>query len=149
MNTSKTFELPIKLEGILFTLVDKQIKFLLLKRSPEDGGFWQPLTGTLDSDESLISCLKREVSEEIGVKESQIQEITDMFYSFTWEKKGKLIYEYVYGVRLNPEQVITLSTEHTEYKWCDFDQAIELLTKDNNKNAFKEFINFYQHKQLK
>ena len=106
---TKVFELPIKIQGILFAKVGVEIKFLLLKRSPEDGGFWQAMTGTLDSNENMITCLKREVEEEIGVKSENIKSITDMFYSFTWEKKGKLIYEYVYGVELDPNQIITLS----------------------------------------
>lgn len=139
---NQVFELPIKVQGVLFAKVGAGLKFLLLKRSPEDGGFWQAMTGTLDSNENMITCLKREVEEEIGVKNEKIKSITDMFYSFTWEKKEKLIYEYVYGVELNSDQVITLSEEHTEYKWCSFDDALELLEKDNNKNAFREFVNF-------
>lgn len=141
---NQVFELPIKVQGILFAKVEAGLKFLLLKRSLEDGGFWQAMTGTLDSNENMITCLNREVEEEIGVKREWIKSITDMFFSFTWEKKGKLIYEYVYGVELEPEQTITLSEEHTEYKWCSFDDALELLEKDNNKNAFKEFAEYYK-----
>ena len=48
---------------------DKEPIFLLLKRTPQDGGFWQPLTGTVEDGEKLSDCLKRELNEETGIKD--------------------------------------------------------------------------------
>lgn len=135
-------DLPIKVEAILFSKKDGGYKFLLLKRCPEDGGFWQPLTGTLEDGEKLMDCLKREILEEIGLE--KIKNVTDEIFRFDWKnKKGQAIVELVYGVELNPDDQIKLSNEHTDYQWCDFDQALNIMEKENNKNSFKEFSKIF------
>lgn len=134
------FKLPIKFEGILFCKKDGEFKFLLVKRIPEDGGFWQPITGTLESNESLTECIYREIEEEININKNQITSITDMFYQFTWMKnKDTQISEYVFGVELPDTIDIKLGNEHDDYRWCSYDEAQEILEKDNNKKAFMEF----------
>ena len=135
----KTRELPIKLEGILFTRVDDEIKYLVLHRRPEEGNFWQPLTGTLNSDESIIDCLYREIEEELGFGKTEVIGLTDEVYRFEWKRGDQTILEFVYGVELSFDQNITLSNEHDEYKWCSFDEAISILGRDNNKKAFEAF----------
>jgi dATP pyrophosphohydrolase len=135
----KTRELPIKLEGILFTRVDDEIKYLVLHRRPEEGNFWQPLTGTLNSDESIIDCLYREIAEELGFGKMEVVGLTDEVYRFEWKRDDQTFLEFVYGVELSFEQNITLSNEHDEYKWCSFDEAISILGRDNNKKAFEAF----------
>lgn len=136
---SKVFELPIKVEAIPYVKKGDGYKFLIIKRVSEDGGFWQPVTGTVESSESLVDCVYREIAEEIGVQKEKALGISDMFYAFSWKKGDRLIYEYVYGVELKREIKVNLSFEHDDYRWCGFDEAIEALEKDNNKKAYQEF----------
>ncbi len=135
----KTTELPIKLEGILFAKTGGEIKYLVLHRRPEEGNFWQPLTGTLNSDESIIECLYREIKEEIGLSKLEIIDLTDEVYRFEWKRNEETILEFVYGVELNFDQNIILSNEHDQYRWCSSDEAISILDKENNKKAFEVF----------
>lgn len=137
----KIIELPIKLEGILFARTNNEIKYLVLHRRPEEGNFWQPLTGTLESNESIIDCLYREIEEELGLNKTEIVDLTDEVYRFEWKRGDQTILEFVYGVELSFDQNITLSSEHDEFKWCSFDEAISILGRDNNKKAFKAFQN--------
>ena len=130
-------ELPIKVEGILFCRFNNTYQFLLLKRMPEDGGFWQPLTGTLEFDESLHDCLLRELTEEIGISEPTV--ITEEVYRFSWVKEDYTIVELVYGVELPYDAPIILSHEHDAYTWVSYEEAMASLAKDNNKRAFQEF----------
>lgn len=129
-------ELPIKVELIVFAHVENTLRFLLLKRSPEEGGFWQPVTGTLEMNESLRQCMRRELKEETGIK--KITHISDEVYRFSWNKGDEIIVEMVYGVKVH-YQSITISAEHTDYQWCDFDTALRFLEKENNKEAFLRF----------
>ena len=131
-------ELPIKVESIVFSRNGDTCSFLLLKRSLEDGGFWQPITGTLEMDESIRQCLLRELEEETGIRE--VIHVSEEIHRFSWQKKDYTVVEMVYGVEV-PHQEITLSSEHTEYRWCNFDEAMQLLEKENNKNAFLSFKN--------
>lgn len=131
-------ELPIKLEGILFSKAHGKYEFLILKRTPEDGDFWQPLTGTLKNGEKLEDCLLRELQEETGIQKPV--SITDEVWRFDWRKGENAIIEFVFGIEIDRNAEITLSKdEHSEYKWCSFDEAVEMLGRDNNKKAFQEF----------
>jgi len=132
-------DLPIKVEGVLFAIKDGEHSFLILKRTPEEGGFWQPLTGTVEDGERIQECLLRELKEETGI-ENPVK-VTEKIWSFDWRNKhDEAIVEFVYGIELNPESEVTISpAEHSEYKWCSFDEAVELLGRDNNKKAFVQF----------
>ncbi len=132
-------ELPIKVEGVLFSKVDGRFQFLLIKRSIEDGGFWQPLTGTLEDGEKVLDCLRRELIEEIGTENPK--EISEDFFRFDWKnKRGETIVELVYGVELEPNSKVVLSHEHTDYKWCEYEEAIQLLGRENNKKSLEAFV---------
>lgn len=130
-------ELPIKIEGILFAKDVNTYKYLILKRTEEDGGFWQPLTGTLNDDESVLDCLSREMEEEIGVKKPKniIKDVTTFDYV---DKYNRRVLEFVYGVELSFEEKITLNPEeHDEYKWVSLDEALKTLKHESNKEAFR------------
>jgi lipoyl(octanoyl) transferase len=135
----KNFKLPIRFEAIPFVKRENSFRFLLVKRVPDDGGFWQPITGTLESQESLMGCLFRELEEEVSITKAEVKNLTDMFFTFTWEKGDTKITEYVFGVELSDERPVILSDEHEDQRWCSYAEAIALLEKDNNKNAYREF----------
>ncbi len=136
----KNFDLPIKAEVIPYTNKGGDFRFLLLKRCPEDGSFWQPVTGTLESDESLVSCMSREMQEEAGISENDIFQITDLLHVFHWMKKGVYITEYVFGAELTNEIDVKLSDEHTDYKWCSYEEALASLGKAENVECYKIFM---------
>ena len=134
-------ELPIKVECIVFHGNQKDdIHVLAVKRSPEDGGFWQPITGTLHDGESLEECLIRELSEETGILVEHILEKRNFFYSFQFQKGTIWQTEFVSAVAIHPNTPIILSEEHTEYRWVSIPDALTLFPKENNKNALREFV---------
>jgi dihydroneopterin triphosphate diphosphatase len=137
MNT----ELPIKIELIVYRHTDDDPLFLLLKRSPEDGGFWQPITGTLEMNESIIDCIVREQEEETGLINPFLspQEV----YSFTWMKDSQTILELVFMAEAESDMV-RLSKEHTEYRWCSYDDALSLLRYESNRTAVSRANELYQ-----
>ena len=52
---------------IIFKKVGKDYEYLLLRRTAERGGFWQPVSGGLeDSDASQLKGAYREIDEEAG-----------------------------------------------------------------------------------
>jgi lipoyl(octanoyl) transferase len=131
-------DLPIKVNGVVYTMKEDIPYILLLKRSPEDGGFWQTLTGTLKDGEKIMACLKRELEEETGM--TAVLKVTEEIYRFGWQDKfGKANIDLVFGVEVGPRQEITLSNEHTDFLWLEFDKAFELLTKENLKNSLLAF----------
>lgn len=134
-------ELPVKVGWILYKKDEEwKILYLLLKRTEEDWGFWQYMTGTLHEGESFLGCLKREMNEEVGIVDNEIISIDPMFFSFTWNKKDwRLIHDFTYSVHISATFLPKISPlEHDEYKWEEFDDAIEILYTDNNKAALKK-----------
>ena len=132
-------DIPIKVEGIMFAKSGNDFKFLIIKRVPEDGDFWQPLTESLEDGESIEECLRRGVKEELGL--DNIKNVTERLWSFPWEnKRGEPNIDLVYGVEISKSDEIKINPEeHSEYKWCKFDEAMGLLGKENNKKAFEHF----------
>ena len=127
--------LPIQVEAIIFRKKGNKIKYLLLKRMPERNGFWQPVTGGLEEGETRTEALRREIYEETGVKNSI--RIIDSLYYFEFSDPYPN-QEYAYGVEISPSEDIVLDgKEHSEYRWCSFQEALQLLNWKENKEALR------------
>jgi 8-oxo-dGTP pyrophosphatase MutT (NUDIX family) len=138
--------LPIQIQAIVFRKINDTFEFLLLKRIPEKGGFWQSVTGGLEEGESLETALRREIKEEIGITDiKKIIRNVD-FCQFNDKahenSKGKWLSEFVFGVEIDETAKInTLNNnykEHSEFKWCSFEEVLKLLKWDSNKESLKK-----------
>jgi len=138
--------LPIQVQGILFRKINGRTQYLLLKRIPGTGGleegFWQPVTGGIEEGEKRTEALKREVSEETGIK-NFLRIIENVHYDEFWdffkrEARQCLIKEYVFGVEISSNENVAIGREHSEYRWCGFEEALKLLKWKENKEALKK-----------
>jgi len=127
--------LPIQVQGILFRKINGEIQYLLLRRIPDSGGFWQPVTGGVEEGERRIQALEREVREETGVR-NIIRIIEEVYYSEFFDPH--LLKEYVFGVEISSNEKIVIGWEHSEYRWCGFEEALKLLKWKENKEAIKK-----------
>jgi len=127
---------PIEVEAIIFRRIGNKVEYLLLKRLPMRNGFWQPVTGCVEEGETLKEALYREIREETGIK-SIIRVFDDVHY---FEFSDPNLYkEYVYGVEASLSEEIMLDPkEHSEYKWCSYQQALQLLHWKENKEALRK-----------
>jgi 8-oxo-dGTP pyrophosphatase MutT (NUDIX family) len=127
--------LPIQVEAIVFRRRRGVIEYLLLKRLPERNGFWQPMTGGVEEGETRVEALHREIGEETGIR-NLIRVIEGLFY-FEFSDPD-LNQEYVYGVEVSPSETVVLDgREHSEYRWCSFQEALQLLCWKENKEALR------------
>jgi dihydroneopterin triphosphate diphosphatase len=137
-----------QLECIVFR-TKPRIEFLLLKRIPEKGGFWQPVCGGLEpEDASLIDGAYRELEEETTVTRSDVLAVFENVHTFVMDKHyltGEPIdpvTEYVFAFEVDPEVTISIDSniypEHDEFRWVSFDEAMKLLKWENNKEAFRK-----------
>lgn len=134
-------KLPIRVNAFVYQKRDDVIEFLCIKRVPDDGGFWQTVTGTVHDDESFIGTITREIQEECGIESSEILKIEGPFYDFEWMKGEKKIREFVYAVEVKNEVSIILAPdEHDEYKWCDTDGMYKTLEKEDNVKAANKIL---------
>ncbi len=141
--------LPIEIEGILYKRTGGEIKYLLLKRHPEKGEFWQPITGGLEEGETKVEALKREIREETGIQ--SIMKIIEDVHYFEFQDPSLIEYfkrhgyvcnyakEYVFGVEVSSDENVVLDgKEHSEYRWCGFEEALMLLKWKGNEEALKK-----------
>ena len=135
--------LPIQIEAILFNRTDGKIQYLLLKRILEKGGFWQPVTGGLEEGETKIEALKREIREETGIK--NIIKIIENVHYFEF-LYPHLVKEYAFGVEVSSDERVVLDgKEHSEFKWCSFQEALRLVEWKGNKDALKKLDRILSH----
>lgn len=110
--------------------------FLMLKRTPQRGGFWQPVTGNVEEGETFENAALREVQEELGV--INIVRLIDTGYSYEFTDNGMDQFERIFGVQVPLSAEVRLSSEHTEYRWTTKDEAINSYLKyPGNKEGLR------------
>ena len=135
MAVSQYMRLPIQVEAIIFRRTNGEIEYLLLKRVPQRNGFWQPVTGGVEEGESRMETLYREIYEETGVK--NILRVIEGLHCFEFSDP-KSNQEHVYGVEISSKENIALDgEEHSEYRWCGLQEAVELLHWKENREALR------------
>ncbi|HOK63719.1 MAG TPA: NUDIX pyrophosphatase [Bacillota bacterium] len=117
-------------------------KVLILKRTPNRSGYWQPVCGGVDSGEELIEAALREIVEETGIE--NVKSIIDLEYTFTYKesKNGVLMHmqDFCFAVEVENIVDIKLSDEHEEYKWCSYSEAKAYLKWEHNLIALKKLM---------
>lgn len=108
--------------------------YLLLKRTPQLGGYWQPVTGFVEQNESKSQAALREIEEETGLKKPLHILDIDFSFSFKMENGGARCDVDVIAVEVEHTRV-ELSLEHTDYRWLGYQKARELLYWENNKKT--------------
>jgi lipoyl(octanoyl) transferase len=99
---------------------------LILRRTPERGGFAQIVTGTIEAGEGPAFAAARELREETGLEGA----VVDLGYvhAFGFGEGPEVIQEHGFGVLLPPGGTVRLDpTEHDELRWVPLDEALELL----------------------
>lgn len=128
---------------IPFRKKEGRIEYAILKR--EDMEVWQWVAGGGEEGESILESAVREASEEIGIqlgkekflKLDTITSIPVYHFKEKWDEDTYVINEYAFGVDVQNVE-IRLSDEHTDYRWCLYEDAIRFLNWDSNKTALWE-----------
>jgi|GEM_PF-1064352 len=111
-------------------VIEHSNRYLLVKRCPEDGGYWQTVTGGVEPNENLLYAVRREVQEETGLTDLSIDE--NPIHYFTWQKNDNDLIEIAYLCHTT-QDTVHLSIEHTEFTWADKQEAEAIVEKPNNK----------------
>ena len=133
----------------IFRLVDNEPIYLLLKRSPGQvyPGIWQCVTGKIEAGEKPHETALRELKEETGLTPLFIWTVDQVNHFFEAEQiRMNLI--PIFGVEVESEMV-TLSPEHTEYKWCHVNEGVDLLLWNQQKQGLKTFHQMITEKSKK
>jgi len=120
-----------------------ELQVLLLKRAPDHGGFWQPVTGSIEKGETPLGCAQREVREETSlqgaltdlrfVRDFQIgREYSKHTGPYPW-----ILREHAFAMHVHEAQVSLSPEEHEEFRWVSLAEAHDLLKWKGNRQALK------------
>ncbi len=120
---------------LTYKIKDNKVKFLIQKRKLHWIGYEFP-KGGIEGKEPDLETIKREIKEETGLK---IMKIKDFKYSgkYLYDKKIKSRPNkigqtwHLYSVEVQDGKVSIDKTEHSAYKWLDYNQARKILTHKN------------------
>jgi len=147
--------IPIQVLVYPVRKLNENWEYLMLKRVKNRGGFWQGVTGAPENVETLSEGAKRELYEETGYNPLNLIK-TDISYIIPMEDRWKDIYpegtteipEYLFIAKieeLSPPKIDPI--EHNDWKWCPYEEAMNLLTWEDNKRAL-DFVHKFLGEDL-
>ncbi|HSX28081.1 MAG TPA: NUDIX pyrophosphatase [Candidatus Saccharimonadales bacterium] len=122
---------------------DNRFEFLVIKRVPDDGGFWQPITGGIDAGETPRETVIREIAEEVGI--SELLHVSEELARHEFElDDGRRASDILHAVEVPVHAEVVLSHEHEDHHWLPLEDAIALLKFDTNKAAMRLALQYAQ-----
>ena len=119
----------------------KEVEFLLLKRNKNKlyEHLWQGVAGKIEKDEKAWETAVRELKEETGLAPQKMF-VADHVSRFYEKHKDRMNLVPVFGIEVDSKDV-TLSDEHIDYKWLDFEEAFDTLIWNGQKQGLKTVYN--------
>ncbi len=139
------FKIPI---SVLVVIHTPDLQVLLIERADRPG-FWQSVTGSLDTvDEPLVTTAVREVAEETGL-DARLYPLRNWNKQNRFEIFSRWSGRYAPGTTHNQEHVFSLELpsaipvtlapkEHLQYVWLPWQEAAEKAFSWSNAAAIRE-----------
>jgi dATP pyrophosphohydrolase len=133
--------------SVLVVVHTAEMEVLLLERAARPG-FWQSVTGSLDSqDETFESAAARELGEETGI-DAALGTLRRWNVAYTFEIYAQWRHRFAPGVTHNTEHLFSLELaepvavsvapqEHTAFAWLPWREAAEKCFSWSNRDAIR------------
>ena len=144
-------ELPFRL-GVGVVVLNKENKVFVGKRKDNPVNKWQMPQGGVDDGEDLVGAMKRELSEETGIKNIKIlkeidgwskYELPDYLLGKIWKGKYRGQKQKWFVVKfLGSDNEINLQTknpEFIEWQWIDIDSLPSVIV-DFKKKVYEGLV---------
>ncbi len=124
---------------VVYAKENKKIYYLILRRKLHWKG-WEFPKGGVRFFETKKIAVKREIKEETGLTPVKIKKF-DVSGKYEYDKeypgrKGIAGQKFfLYAVELKKEKIKIDKLEHSDYKWLEFEKAIQNLTWPNQKKS--------------
>ena len=121
---------------------ERGLEVLAIRRVPQEGGFWQPVTGRIEPDEAPAETAVRETREETGLTGdlADLGHVRDFRIApeYLGEDQGRpwLNREHAFALEIDGGTV-RLSHEHDEWAWLTPEKARETYRWNGNRRALE------------
>jgi lipoyl(octanoyl) transferase len=132
--------LPRDVAVQVFKATPEGARFLMLRRVPDRGGFWQGITGAPLPGETDMQAAIREVREETGFDVSSSVFPLRVAYSYALRPELAERWRARYGAGVHDISVVAFGAgvpngldprldpaEHDRFAWCDYREADAML----------------------
>ena len=126
-------------------LPGRKIRYAVFKREISGRFYWQAVAGGGEDNETPAETARREMREETGINpESEFIVLDSMatvpvihVCGFAWGDDVLVLPQHCFGAEVG-DTSLTLSDEHLEYRWLEYNDAHAILSWDSNRHALWE-----------
>jgi len=117
---------------VLFRKDSSKILFLLLHYP---SGHWDFVKGKMEKGESFHQTAIRETREETGITDIVFLDDFEEWIEYNFQYQGELVHKkVVFYLAETKSKEVSISHEHLDYTWMDYQTAMEKTTFDNAKS---------------
>ena len=122
--------------AVVFRRAPGGSKYLLLKYPARH---WDLPKGNIEKGEEPIQTMVREVREETGIVDLRVVPGYERKIEYFYRRDGKKVHKtVVFFLAETPVEKVTISFEHQDYGWFDYDEAIRTVTYPNARRLIRE-----------
>lgn len=148
--------LPINIQVFVVRKQGDDYQYLMLHRHKTMPNFWQPVSGGVEEFEAIEETARRELLEETGL----LTELHNIHYSYSfpvediWTSLYEWFTEHPEDLTIVVHNFVAIADsafvptidgqEHDTFKWCSFEEALQTLYWDGDKESLSRVNAFLQ-----
>jgi bis(5'-nucleosidyl)-tetraphosphatase len=129
--------------ALVYCIENQDVKFLLLRSSQ---GHWDFPKGNKEKGETNLETTRREIKEETGISDIVLSDSFEQEISYNYCRQNeKISKKVIYFLAKTKAMNVVLSSEHTDFVWELYENALKRLTYKNAKEILTQGYNFLIH----
>jgi len=122
MTINQSSKMPIKKDAVV-AIIQKEDRFLFIKRSDYIDiavGYWCPVSGRVEENETQVEALEREVMEEVGLSVKALEKVCEI------PSHNNLFILHFWTTEIISGEASVTSNEATDFRWVTLEQMKQL-----------------------
>ena len=130
----------------VIVVVRREGQLLVMRRAPERLGYWSLVSGGLEPEETPVVAAQRELLEETGLVAAVRELPVALSYSLLDDPPSirarygpgiETVTVHAFVADAPPGWEPKLDAEHDVHRWCDLEDALELMVYDTARAALR------------
>lgn len=132
------------IEAHIFRERNGELEFLMLKRASYQyyPNLWQMVSGKIKEGEKAYQTALREIKEETSLIPEKLW-IAPNINSFYSPDDEYISLIPVFAAKVNPDSEVLISSEHSEFKWVNKDEAKNLLAWEGQRKSVDVIAEYF------